>query len=125
MSKPLEVTALLMTVTAKCDGDMRAETKGAIIGFFEDEFKLPPRDASALLSSSAYLLRDGEEVRANVEKVLTPSRDSFTPEQTASALSLIGRVAESEGRESPVRVEFIDRVRTTFDKRSKSQGKWD
>lgn len=124
LDSPMEVTALLMAATAKLDGDMSAEQKRKILSLFVDEFHLSRRDAAGLLISSTYLLGDGEELRNNLEKVLTRSLEKFTDEQARSAVELLEKVAEADGSVSELQREFIDRARAVLRQKYEPKAKW-
>lgn len=124
LNSPMDVTALLMVAVAKCNGDMSVQQKNLILGLFEQEFHLTPREASALLNSSAFLLKDGEAVRANLAKVLAPGRERFTREQAESAKKLVARVGSCEGRPSEIQGEFIEAVWKHLSKSLPQETKW-
>jgi hypothetical protein len=50
---------------------------------------LQKRKASALLTSSSFLQKDGVEAVWNIKKLLEPNKDNFTQEQADSAVELI------------------------------------
>jgi tellurite resistance protein len=124
LEKPMEATALLMVAIAKCDGDMSAEQKRGILRLFEQEFQLSTREASSLLVSTAYLLRDGDEVRTKLGKVLDASREKFTKDQAESAVSLVERVSLSEGEPSDMQKEFLGAVRSELEHKIEKDSKW-
>lgn len=124
LDSPMDVTALLMVAVAKCDGDMSVEQKRLILGLFEQEFHLSPREASALLNSSAFLLKDGDAVLANLGKVLAPSRERFTRDQAESAKKLIARVGSCEGKPSAIQAELIEATWAMLSKSLPQETKW-
>ena len=91
ISSPMELTALLMTATAKIDGDMSSEEKKALLSFMEKEFELSKRDAADLLTASAHMLGDGIELHKNLDSVMRPSLDNFSEIQARAASALFGR----------------------------------
>ncbi len=108
---PMDITALLMVAIAKCEGDVSKEEKRMILQLFADQFHLSKKEAAGLMGSSTYLLQDGQEVRANLTKVLAPSLGKFTKAQRESAMSLIERVAHSEGEPSEIQKEYLAEIR--------------
>lgn len=94
---PMDATAVLMVAAAKADGDLSREDKAALLNAFESDFHLSKKDAAGLLISSAHLLGDGVELRANVPRFLASTREKFTPEQARSALALVERIAGDQG----------------------------
>ncbi len=125
LDKPMEVTGLLITATAKADGDMSAEEKREILEIFENEFHLSKREAAGLLISSAHLLGKGDEVRNDLPKVMAGSLDHFSPEQVKAAVALLRRIAAIGGEPTQGQLEFIDRVSGLFARDDKSKGTWD
>jgi hypothetical protein len=125
LDSPMEVAALLVVATAKCDGEISAEQKKAILGLFEEEFHLSLRDSAALLASNAHLIASVTDASQEVEKIVARSRDRFTVEQSDSTISLLQRVAEvEEGGPTVLQTELIDAVRSVLSKNARLEGKW-
>ncbi|MCB1745038.1 MAG: TerB family tellurite resistance protein [Gammaproteobacteria bacterium] len=124
ISSPMEATALLISATAKADGEMSAEEKSAILEIFESEFHLSKRDAAGLLISSIHLLGRGDEVRDQLDAVLAPSANSFSPEQTDSALTLMSRIADVAGPASELQTALIEATRSRLERSTRAPGKW-
>ena len=124
ISSPMELTALLMTATAKIDGDMSSEEKTALRSFMQTEFQLSKRDAADLLISSAYMLGDGNDLRKNLDAVMKSGLENFSEVQARSALELLVRVGNIDPAGNELKSEFIGQVRQIFDARFAPQGKW-
>ena len=124
ISSPMELTALLMTATAKIDGDMSSEEKGVLLSSMETEFQLSKRAAADLLIASAYMLGDGIELHKNLENVMRPSLDDFSEIQARSALVLLDEVCSIDSAGNELKTEFIERVRQIFDARFAPKRKW-
>ena len=124
ITSPMEATALLLTATAKADGDMSAEEKREILRIFQEEFHLAQREAEELLASSAYLLGRGEEVRDNLESVLAPSLASFSADQAASAASLLHRIATIGGPATESQTALVDRAQSVLLEKTAPKPKW-
>lgn len=124
IESPMEATALLMTATAKADGDMTAEEKHALLGAFEQHFHLSKRDAAGLLVSSAHLLGSGEELKANLARVMEPSLLKFTADQVESALQLLGAVCDLDPAENELKRELVDQIAEIFKSRASSKDGW-
>ena len=122
---PMEVTALLITATAKADGDMSSEEKREILSIFENEFKLSKRDAASLLISSSHLLGKGDEVRDQLDKVLNPSLDNFTKEQAVSAIELLQRISEIGGPATEMQSELIHKATAILERPLTPKKKWE
>jgi len=125
IDSPLEVTALLVTATAKADGDMSAEDKRTILQMFEDEFHLSAKDAVALLTSSSHLLGKGDEVRDNLKGVLAPSLAYYTPEQASSAVDMLQRVAGASGPGSELKQHLVRNASVILGQTTRPRGKWE
>jgi len=111
ITSPMELTALLITATAKADGDMSLDEKQAILKLFEREFHLSERDAAALVASSTHLLGKGDEVRDNLGEVLRPGKASFTESQARSACAMLEEIATVGGSATALQAEIVERVR--------------
>lgn len=125
IDSPMEAAALLVTATAKADGDMSSDEKNCILVAFREEFHLSKRDAASFLISSAYLLGDGEEARTKLEKVLKPSLEKFTEEQATSTLLLMNKLCELETSGKELKEEFIGKTKEIFEKHFAPKGKWE
>lgn len=122
---PMEATALLITATAKADGDMSSEEKREILSIFENEFQLSKKDAAGLLISSSHLLGKGDEVREQLDKVLNPSLENFTKEQALSAIELIKRISELGGSATEMQSELIHNATVILERPIIPKKKWE
>ena len=122
---PMEATALLITATAKADGDMSSEEKQAILSIFENEFQLSKRDAAGLLISSSHLLGKGDEVRDQLDKVLKPSLGNFTKEQAISAIELIKRISELGSPPTEMQSDLTQKATAILERPMTPKGKWE
>ncbi len=125
IENPLDVTALLVTATAKSDGDMSSEEKKALLSLFQKEFSISKKDAAELLISSAYLLGNGEDLRANLGKVINPSLPNFTRDQATSAANLMNNICAVDSSGGELKREFVENVNNILNKHFKPKGKWD
>jgi uncharacterized tellurite resistance protein B-like protein len=125
IESPLDVTALLATATAKSDGDMSSEEKQALLSLFQKEFNMSKKEAAEMLISSAYLLGDGEDLKANLEKVINPSLSNFTKEQATSAVSLLNNISTIDSSGGEIKREFVGNVNNILNKPFQPKGKWD
>jgi uncharacterized tellurite resistance protein B-like protein len=110
LDSPMEAMALLLLATARIDGDLSAEEKSELRHMFEAEFKQSPESASSLLSSSTYLLADGEAVFKRPDQVLEKSMAKFSAEQKSSSIELLQRVAAIGGGPSPAQRDFVSNI---------------
>jgi hypothetical protein len=111
ITSPMELTALLITATAKADGDMSLDEKQAILKLFERDFHLSDRDAAGLLISSTHLLGKGDEVRENLAEIIRPSKASFSESQARSACAMLDEIAAVGGSATAPQAEIAERVR--------------
>ncbi len=124
ITSPMEVTALLITATAKADGDMSAEERDAILSMFENEFHLSREGAAALLTSSSHLLGTGEEVRNGLNNVLAPSLENFSGEQASSAVELLRKISTISGPITVSQDQLISNASSILQQVTAPKGKW-
>lgn len=124
IESPLDLTALLATATAKLDGDMSSEEKNALLTLFQKEFNLNKKGAAELLLASAYLLGKGEELYANLDKVIKPSLEKFTPEQAEAASNLLDEVARIDSVGAELKHEFVTKIKTQLKQPFQAKGTW-
>lgn len=110
LDSPMEAVSLLLVATARIDGDLSSEEKKELRVIFEDAFKQSPKDASALLQSSTYLLGSGEDVFNRPKDVLERSMEKFTQEQKASAIELLKRISSVGDAPSESQRDYIDKI---------------
>ena len=110
IESPLQVVALVLTATARIDGDLSSEEKNALLNIFQEDLKQTSKEASDLLLSSSYLLNSGRQVYDRPRDVLAPSMKHFTDEQKDSALSLLHKVAQVGGGISQVQEDYIAQI---------------
>ena len=124
LNDPMDVAAVLLLAIAKCEGEVSAEQKQALLKTFESEFSLNGDDAADLLVASAHLLRNEVYVVDNLGRVLEQSQDRFTSGQVSSLLALMQRTAELEGPVNEEQSKLIAATRGYFDEHAQSQGVW-
>lgn len=124
VESPMDATALLMVATARLDGDMSAGDKATIIEGFTDELNLSKREAAALLVSSTYLHGRGDELRANLDRILQPSLPNFTEEQARSAIALLDGLCGPGVSSHELKREFVDDVGERLQAPFAPKGKW-
>ena len=108
---PMKSTAGLMYTMAKCSGDISREEKSCILGIFKEDFKLSDREATDLLSTCSFYIKDEDLVKRNVKKFLRPSIDNFAERQKQSAFALIERVAYCEGQPNEKQSEILGEIK--------------
>lgn len=124
LDKPMEVAALLLLATAKCEGEVSAEQKKFLLRTFKQEFHLTDKEAADLLASSAYLLRNELYIASQLEKVLARSQHAFTADQAQSAISLMEQIAWVDGEANYEQAKLIERAKQIFSALHEAPGKW-
>lgn len=102
LDDPMDVAAVLVLGTAKCEGVISSGQKQAILDIFQSEFRLDANAAADLLLASSHLIRDEIYLVDNLQKLLARSSGRFTGDQAASLLSMMQQVARHD---SPVNDE--------------------
>ncbi|MDM3871466.1 hypothetical protein QSV34_08870 [Porticoccus sp. W117] len=110
IESPMETTAGLMYVAAKCSGDISREQKSCILNLFQQEFHLSERESTELLASCSFLLPDEDKVKDQLSKFLEPSLEKFTDEQRQSAIALVEKVIACEDVVASKQREFAEQV---------------
>lgn len=124
LDNPMEVAALLMLATVKCDGEVSREEKRFLLKTFEKEFHLSTHEASSLLSQASYLLRNEVDITQQLDKILERSLSSFTKEQAESTVSLMQQVALIDGSASEAKNALITETSRLFCSGEAPRGKW-
>jgi hypothetical protein len=124
LEKPRDVAALLFLATAKCEGEMSAEQKKFLLDIFKREFHLSDKEATGLLVSSAYLLRDELYIANQLDKVLARSKQAFTPEQAESTIELMHRLSWLDGEPNYEQAKLIDNTKEILVLTASTGGTW-
>ena len=124
LESPLQVAALLLTATARCDGDMSSAQKQTLLTVFEEQLQLSSKDAEGYLTSSVYLLRDEFDIVGQVSKILEPSKEKFSNEQSESLMELMQKVAGADGAVRDTHHELINAVKSVLAPKSVATGTW-
>ena len=121
---PMEATAGLIYVMAKCSGDVSKEQKGCMLNLFQTEFKMDEGTAVELLSSCSVLMKDEDIIIDNLKKYMKPSIEKFDSEKKTSALSMIQHVANCEGNISGKQSKFMSQAAPYFRLADAPDQKW-
>jgi len=125
LEEPMDVAAVLILGTAKCEGEISAEQKRAIQAIFEQYFKLDGDAAADLLLASAHLIRDEIYLVDNLDRIIDCSSRQFTPEQATSLLSLITRVGTLESPLNEEQRKLITATEKYFERLFAKRQSWD
>ncbi len=115
---------MLLLGVAKCEGEISAQQKAALLDIFQREFHLQPDEAADLLLASAHLIRNEIYLVDNIDKILQPSNERFTDAQIASLTALMQRVARLEGAPNHEQERLIEAIVRYFQARRKPKGTW-
>ena len=124
LDKPMDVAALLLLATAKCEGEVSAQQKKFLLDTFKREFHLPEKEAAGLVTSSAYLMRDELYIANQLEKVLARSKQAFTPEQIESMIELMQRISWLDGEPNYEQARLIERTKQILAVNATTGGTW-
>lgn len=124
LEEPMDVAAVLILGTAKCEGEISAEQKHAILQIFSTEFKLNGDDAADLLLASSHLIRNEVYLLDRLEHILERSSKRFNPEQAGSLLSLMTRTGTLESELNEEQHKLIAATENYFEKLFKRQRQW-
>lgn len=123
LTDSMEVAALLITATAKANGDVTRETKLEILDMFEKEFGVNRKRAIELYSASIYLLQDTNNVEAEIKNILSPSKDSFTPSHITKLFEMTGIVADLD-ETTQEQLAILKAIRSEFGGPESLPTKW-
>ncbi len=124
LSDPMDVAAVLLIGTAKCEGVVTQDQKKCLMDIFQGNFHLNNKDASDLMVATAHLLRNEVYIGDNLNKVLERSASKFTAEQIDSVTSLMSQVAGVDGEPNYEQTELINKTRGYFEKLQNKTQKW-
>lgn len=124
LTSPMQVTGLIMVALAKSEGEVTIEQKKELKKKFIEVFHLTDEKASALLTSSSFLLKNGVEDVRNVNKLLEPNIDKFSEEQATSALELIQHIANFDGPVDAFQNDVIEAFKNAFRARYSASAEW-
>lgn len=96
LEDPMDVAAVLLLGTVKCEGEISREQKQTIIDIYMKTFRLKRDTAEDLLLASSHLIRNQVYLLDCLEPLLYSSRERFSQGQAVSLLALMTRVATLE-----------------------------
>jgi hypothetical protein len=124
LTSPMQVTGLIMVALAKSEGEITLEQKKELKQKFIEVFRLTDEKASALLTSSSFLLKNGVEDVRNINKLLEPSINKFSEEQATSALELFQHIANFDGPADAFQKDVIEAFKNIFRARYSASAEW-
>lgn len=124
LTHPMDAAAALIVGLLKQEGEISREQKQAVLEIFENDFHLNKPKAIELFSASVYLVKDEINFDQSVKKILAPSKDSFTPEQAESVVSLLHKIATLEGEATESQQKIIQQTRELFNVTNSTSSAW-
>lgn len=124
LTEPLDLAALLLLGTAKCEGEVSTEQKQELRNIFTEELKLNAGEADDLLVASAHLMRDEIYLVDHLPQILEKSSSKFSAEQLESLLGLMHRIAEKESPINEEQEKLITATADYFRVHKKAVGTW-
>lgn len=112
--RPLEAAALLIVGVAKAEGDLSREMKADILAIFTGTFQLNEAQATQLLASNVYFLKEIDALENEVASILKPVHAQFSEEQKTSLLELLQQTASCEGAINSQQQAVIASVKKAF-----------
>ncbi len=117
---PQKVAALLIVAIAKADGLISLEEKNKILEMFEQEFGHSKQDASGLFTSSAFFLKDEDDISPNLAKILELSATKFTTNQISFSIECMQKIAALSSENSTGKDKIIKGFTDFFAKTQKT-----
>lgn len=124
LSEPLDVAAVLLLGVAKCEGEISAEQKQALISIFENDFRQTHDEATDLLLASSHLIRNETYLVDNLPKILEHSASTFTEARIQSLLTLMRRLSTIENAANQEQKKLIDATEQYFTAKAKRKTGW-
>ena len=124
LDDPMDVAAVLILGSAKCEGEISTGQKRAILDLFEEEFRLGTDAASDLLLASSHLIRDEVYLLDRLEKILDTSARRFSQAQAASMLSMMTRIATLESPLNDEQRKLIAATERYVEKAFRHKQRW-
>jgi uncharacterized tellurite resistance protein B-like protein len=124
LDAPINAAAVLLVGMARLEGDMSREQKAEIVSVFRNEFELGEREAGELFIMAVHLLGDHFNPTPEIGKILEKSRASFSPEQSASLLTMLRRVASLDGKPTVLQQDFLQEIAKQLFPEQAHKGAW-
>jgi uncharacterized tellurite resistance protein B-like protein len=120
IAEPQKVAALLIVAVAKADGLISLEEKNQILNMFEKEFGHSKQEASGLFTSSAFFLKDEDDIAPNLDNILKLSANDFTDNQIIFTIECMQKIADLSHENSTGKDKIITGFTQYFEKMKKT-----
>jgi hypothetical protein len=124
LDDPMDVAAVLILGTAKCEGEISTEQKRAVQSIFETEFNLDRDTAADLLLASSHLIRDEIYLVDSLDKILEKSSRRFTAAQARSLLAMMQQVGTIESGLNEEQRKLVLATEKYYEQLFSKPGKW-
>jgi len=124
IESPMEAAAGLLYLAAKCTGEMTQEEKSFMLNAFENSFNLTNTQASDLLSSCSFILKDEDEILSKVDQFLQPSLERFSDSQKQSTLSLVKELSSLGDSPTEKQTALIKQMKLVFTQKDTQEKNW-
>jgi hypothetical protein len=124
LEDPMDVAAVLILGTAKCEGEISTGQKRSVLELYEHEFELDSNAASDLLLASAHLIRDEVYLVDRLEQILDNSRQRFSPAQVSSMISMMTHIGTQESALNDEQRRLIAATERYFEKAFRQKPQW-
>ena len=114
ISSPMEAAAGLMYVAAKLSGEVTQEERSFLVDTFENKFNLSNKEATDLLSSCSYIIKDEDIIFNKLSKYLEASIEKFSAEQIQSTMQLVQSTIELNPSPAEKQIQFLDKLKKLF-----------
>lgn len=108
---------------ALIDGAVSRETKELVIDLFQKEFGISEQQSLDLYNVSSHLLKDTDNLSAEVKMILAPSINTFSESNQQQLMSMLNEVAKVEGGISNNQKNLLEAIAKQFN-RIQSQPTW-
>jgi hypothetical protein len=121
---PMDVTALIMVYLAMSEREVASDAQNEIETKFREVFNLNEKESSNLFNYALTLLKQDTYPINNMGQLLKPSIETYTEDQSLSALELITHIANFDNPASASQKEIIESFKSEFRKKFLSSSKW-
>ncbi|MCF6299958.1 MAG: hypothetical protein L3J52_02400 [Proteobacteria bacterium] len=113
------MAALLIVAVTNADGIISLEEKMLILKIFEGDLQQSQQEASGLLTSSVFFLKEEDNVAKNMAKILKFTAKKITPHQVEFTVECMQKIVSLSTDQRESQLEIINQFERFF--RNKSQ----
>jgi uncharacterized tellurite resistance protein B-like protein len=124
LTRPMDAAAVVLVAIAKADGVMSSEQKQTLLTMFQHRFEMSANEASDMLTSTIYLLRDELSIAEDVDKIFERSAARFEPQQVGELMGMMRQLASMDGSINAEQARILAATETFFARIHAPQKKW-